>query len=572
MRVLLFLLPALALSASVASSAPVSAAWTRLDDIPLRVQSAALGMIGDTIYMAGGYRPLPEGGVHEYVELWAFDPRRQKWSRLPDMPGPRYQTASGVIAGKLYVAGGAHLAGEVPDGSDNVFARGLFEYDAMGRSWARRASQPLAGDSQGVVVDGILYTLGGVCRSTLSAYDPARDAWSQKASMPTSRCSPGVVAFGGRIYVMGGHPLSGPPYDIVEVYDPKSDSWSTASRMPSPRTGFAAAVLAGKIHAVGGRVESTRVGAHEVFDPIAGLWYEAAPMLLPRSDSRAAVAGGKLYIFGGDIGGISDSEALAAAEVYDPSRDRLRLARQPQPPPVVAAPPSRPPQAVRQAPLPDESPQRRGEPRPEDFALVIGVEHYRSLPAADFAERDATVFARYAQAVLGVPEENTILLVGERAAKTDLAKYVEEWLPRNVSGDSRVYFFYSGHGAPDPVKGTAHLMPWDGDPAFLQTSAYPLGRLYERLDRLKAREVVVMLDACFSGAGVRSVIASGLRPLVLVKEAVIPKGDKLTVLTAASGDEVAGSLDAQRHGLFTYYLLKGLDGAADPEGRGHVTV
>ncbi|MBI5240400.1 MAG: caspase family protein, partial [Elusimicrobia bacterium] len=47
---------------------------------------------------------------------------------------------------------------------------------------------------------------------------------------------------------------------------------------------------------------------------------------------------------------------------------------------------------------------------------------------------------------------------------------------------------------------------------------------------------------------------------------------KLTVLTAASGDEVAGSLDAQRHGLFTYYLLKGLDGAADPEGRGHVTV
>jgi hypothetical protein len=245
---------------------------------------------------------------------------------------------------------------------------------------------------------------------------------------------------------------------------------------------------------------------------------------------------------------------------------------QPAAPPVAMAPVQNPPQSLPQAPQPDELPVRRGEPRPGDFALVIGVEHYRSLPAARFAERDAESFARYAQAVLGVPEENVILLTGQRATKTDLAKYIEEWLPRNVSEDSRVYFYYSGHGAPDPSKGTAHLVPWDGDPAYLQTSAYSLARLYDRLGRLIAREVVVMLDSCFSGAGERSVIASGLRPLVLVKEAMLPKGNRLTVLTAASGDEVAGSIDQQRHGLFTYYLLKGLGGAADPDATGHVSV
>jgi hypothetical protein len=214
--------------------------------------------------------------------------------------------------------------------------------------------------------------------------------------------------------------------------------------------------------------------------------------------------------------------------------------------------------------------KRRGPARPNDFALIVGIERYETLPKADFGERDAEVFRHYVLG-LGVPEENVILLLGPRATKTGMMKYIEEWLPRNVTADSRVFVFYSGHGAPDPATGAAYLVPYDGDPTFLQSSAYPVPRLLERLEALKAKETVVALDACFSGAGGRSVIAKGTRPLVAIATTA-NVGPKVSVLAASSSDEISGSLDEQGHGLFTYYLLKGLQGKADADGNGHVSL
>jgi len=88
-----------------------------------------------------------------------------------------------------------------------------------------------------------------------------------------------------------------------------------------------------------------------------------------------------------------------------------------------------------------------------------------------------------------------------------------------------------------------------------------VSRLYDKLGALKAKDVVVIIDACFSGAGGRSLIAQGTRPLVNVRAAA-PVSPRLSVLAAASGAEVAGTLPGQGHGLFTYYLLKGLQGEA----------
>lgn len=549
-------------------------AWSRLKDMPLAVQGAAIRAVGTLAYVAGGANAVSKNLGRGYSSLWAFDPARESWAQLPDLPYPRYEAAVGASGGILYVAGGASFEGGVPAGDKNGFSSRLDAYDTRRQVWTALAPVPEPGMSRGAFLNGFLYVVGAQCSDRMMAYDPAKDSWSRKPPMPTPRCASSVIALGGKLYVLGGQGGGGQTRDAVEVYDPKTGSWSALPPMPTARTSFMSAVLGGRIHVMGGWRGSRRLATHEAFDPRSGQWYSAAPLPEPRSHTGALALGGKLYVLGGRAGrpdASVDLDETSHVLAYDPSKDRLRPLSPAQPVaqirPVQPPPPARTP-----SPPPDLVPARRGRERPDDFALVVGVERYRSLPAASYAERDASAFARYARAVLGVPEENTILLTGERATKTDIAKYVEEWLPRNVAEASRVYVFYSGHGAPDPAKGTAHLMPWDGDPAFLQTSAYPLGRLYERLSRLKAREVVVMLDACFSGVGGRSVIAPGLRPLVLVQEAVVPKGDKLTVLAAASSDETAGSLDSQRHGLFTYYLLKGIDGAADPEGSGHVDV
>lgn len=214
-----------------------------------------------------------------------------------------------------------------------------------------------------------------------------------------------------------------------------------------------------------------------------------------------------------------------------------------------------------------ESP-RPAAARPDDFALIVGIEGYRSIPKADYGESDAKLVKTYVES-LGVPPANVVLLTGSGASRSDIAKYVEEWLPGVVKPDSRVYFYYSGHGAPDPATGAAYLIPYDGDPQFLKSTALPLTKLYADLAALPSKETVVMLDSCFSGAGGRSVLAPGARPLVtVVDEAAAPP--RTTVLAASGPQEIAGGLDLQKHGLFTYFLLRGLGGEADADRDGHV--
>lgn len=203
----------------------------------------------------------------------------------------------------------------------------------------------------------------------------------------------------------------------------------------------------------------------------------------------------------------------------------------------------------------------------DDFALVIGIDKYSTLPAADFAERDASAVREHLLA-MGYPERNVVLLRGSQAGKAGIEKYVESWLPRNLKRTSRLFVYFSGHGAPDPRTGQAYLVPWDGDPQFLENTGYPTRRLYAKLDSLEAKKVFVVLDACFSGAGGRSVLVKGARPLVAQVDTGADASGKLIILAASAGDEITGTDPDQGHGLFTYYLLKGLAGEAkDPLGR-----
>ena len=219
----------------------------------------------------------------------------------------------------------------------------------------------------------------------------------------------------------------------------------------------------------------------------------------------------------------------------------------------------------------DTLPAARSSAPKKAYAIVIGIERYREkLPAADFADRDAQLMGEYLTKVLGYPEENVVIRLNEKASRTDLEKYLENWLPNHVEKGDSVFFYFSGHGAPNARTGEAYLVPFDGDPAFVETTGYPLKRLYESLDKLPAQEIVVLLDSCFSGAGGRSVIAKGSRPMVLsVENALMAKG-KTVVLSAGSGDQISSTYDQKGHGLLTYFFLKGLQGEADKNKDGAI--
>lgn len=259
---------------------------------------------------------------------------------------------------------------------------------------------------------------------------------------------------------------------------------------------------------------------------------------------------------------------LAEANGHSGAANVLRTGGPGENPPRSApSPPKHAPRAAVRSTV--DRPSYRLRPDPRNFALVVGVEKYMGLPDADFAENDARAMRDHLLA-LGYPERNIIFITGPEAGRAGMEKNLESWLPRNVKAESRVFFFFSGHGAPDPKTGQAYLVPWDGDAKFLENTGYPLKRLYEKLGSLRAREVILVMDACFSGSGGRSVLAKGTRPIVPRISLDAVGSGKLTVFSAAAADEITGTEESAAHGLFTYYFLKGLNGAAR-DGNGKLT-
>ncbi len=233
----------------------------------------------------------------------------------------------------------------------------------------------------------------------------------------------------------------------------------------------------------------------------------------------------------------------------------------PEAAPPLPAPPATPPPAA--------PPNVRGAGQPHAYALVIGIERYRDVSSPTGARRDAEAMAGLLRTSLGVPEQNMLLALDERATRSDIEKHLR-WLRTNVPQNGRVYFYFSGHGAPDPSTGTSYLVPYDGDPRFLADTSLQLPEVLKALSLTKAGDVLAMVDSCFSGAGGRSILPPGTRPLVKVQETrAVPR---VALLSAASGSEISGPAK-QGGGLFTTVVLSALgSGAADVDGDGAISL
>jgi Caspase domain len=208
--------------------------------------------------------------------------------------------------------------------------------------------------------------------------------------------------------------------------------------------------------------------------------------------------------------------------------------------------------------------------RASSVAVVIGIGNYREpeIPKLPYAQRDAEIVSKYLQNVAGIRPENLRFISDDRATLSDINDAINNWLTRRASENSTVFIYYAGHGAVDPSTGDTFLVPYEGSPESPSTRLYPLKQLYESLEALKARDVTVFLDSCFSGGG-RSISMRG-RPIVITSTAPETQLQKVTVLAAAQGNQISSDLDSAQHGLFTYFLLSGIRGEADTSRDGWV--
>ena len=217
----------------------------------------------------------------------------------------------------------------------------------------------------------------------------------------------------------------------------------------------------------------------------------------------------------------------------------------------------------------------RGQPG-RRHAVLVGVDEYPNGGVAPltYAVRDAQAVAKL---LAGFGADVTVL-DNRKATRRDIVEALSA-LRSRVRDEDTVVLFFSGHGATDVgPDGRPHyyLVPHDGSMTDLAHTALIDDQLEELIGQLPARQVVVLLDACFSGGGTGIIRARGVtRPASTSPppgRALIEATSGRVVLSASRPDEPAFEDDQRKGGLFTSFLVEGLSGAADVDGDGVVTV
>ncbi len=215
----------------------------------------------------------------------------------------------------------------------------------------------------------------------------------------------------------------------------------------------------------------------------------------------------------------------------------------------------------------DQLPSANGKvARPRAVGIAIGVGAFRdsTMPGVKFAAHDAEVMGGYFQRILGIPSQQVKVMTDNHALKDDLIDVFEQWLLKQGVSQQTAYIYISGRALVDQATGGISLLPYDG--SLTATSrVFSLARLQRALSRTSLKQAVLMLDLSLEPA-------PGSIPAQPVPPQWSPQGDegRLLMMVGNSAVQEAQAYQPGQHGLFTYFLLKGLRGAADFDKNGTV--
>ena len=201
------------------------------------------------------------------------------------------------------------------------------------------------------------------------------------------------------------------------------------------------------------------------------------------------------------------------------------------------------------------------------LALIIGIETYSDLVKASYANNDAQYFKDYAKNTLGIKNENIQLLLDENATFIKINKVLKKWLKSKViPNKTELIIFYAGHGlaTQDGDKQDLYLLPQNADTDMLSISSISRNNLFKEISNLDPKSVTIFFDACYSGTSRdnKSLIASA-RPVKILKDVENNIPENFTIFSASQLNQMSSGLKNGEHGIFSYYLMKGLEGLAD---------
>jgi hypothetical protein len=222
------------------------------------------------------------------------------------------------------------------------------------------------------------------------------------------------------------------------------------------------------------------------------------------------------------------------------------------------------------------------------WVVAIGISKYQdpSIPGLGYADADARAIYDYFRGTFSLPESQIFLRVNEQATLREIKSLIGTLIVAKAQDPKdTVILYFAGHGMRDHVTTSLdpdglskYFLPYDASRNDLYSTALEMDEVTNILRRLIPDRVVVILDSCFSGAaGGRSPYdpkAAGERAPIsdefLDRMAHVGKGR--VVLSASQPDQAAQESADFGHGVFTYYLLEALHGAAGVKGEENISL
>lgn len=242
---------------------PAADRWELVPPLPSPVHHLGLAVMGDRLYVAGGYTNGPSGWVPR-SEVFSLGPDERAWRTEPPLLQPRGGLALVATVDRLVAIGGTT---SVATRSTEVLA------PAQPGGWRpgpdlSQARDHLAGASAGGRVFAIAGRVGGLETNlaTVESWDPHLGGpWRPEPRLDDSRGGTSAATADGRVCVAGGEEPAG---TIASVECLSGDRWQRVARLSVPRHGLAVAAVGARVHVVGG---GPRPGlfvspAHEAFD------------------------------------------------------------------------------------------------------------------------------------------------------------------------------------------------------------------------------------------------------------------------------------------------------------------
>ena len=216
--------------------------------------------------------------------------------------------------------------------------------------------------------------------------------------------------------------------------------------------------------------------------------------------------------------------------------------------------------------------EAKTDPGANTFVLLIGINKYpQDIPSLEYCVADTEGLAKSLKNV-GVPAEHIIIMVDDakevalRPSRANIQRQIELVTDLVTENDQLVVTF-SGHGA--QIDGEAYLCPNDTD-LDNRESFLPRKWMYERLEKSPARKKLFITDACRN-----EIVVKGAKSVVGAKSLGDPLGDAesrgFAILASCSKNQKSYEDDSLKHGVFTYFIMRGLEGAADTDKDGRVT-